>query len=63
MWSNTQEAIVIGALTLFALTFVLACSIPRIDAWEKAHGYPFGQMCNSIATGYVDTCPHRQVSR
>jgi len=29
----------------------------RIGQWERAHGYPFGQMCNSVFTGWVNTCP------
>jgi hypothetical protein len=27
-----------------------------LNQWEKHNVYPFGRMCNSIFTGYVDTC-------
>ena len=30
--------------------------VPAIDRWERQAGYPYGKMCNSIFTGYVDTC-------
>lgn len=48
--------------TAFACLFVLliACvalaNSHRIHAWEKQAGYPYGRMCNSIFTAYVDTC-------
>ena len=34
----------------------LSVAVPRINAWEKANAYPYGKMCNSIFTGYADTC-------
>ena len=43
---------VLAAIGLIAL---LAASA-QIGQWEKANGYPFGQMCNSVFTGWVDTC-------
>ncbi len=36
---------------------MLVVGVPQINAWEKAHAYPYGQMCNSVFTGYQDTCP------
>lgn len=44
------------ACVLSALVLLLA-STPRIQAWERANGYPYGRMCQSIFTAYVDTCP------
>jgi hypothetical protein len=45
------------ALTLLVCTLaVLFTAIPHIHAWEKANAYPYGKMCNSIFTAYVDTC-------
>lgn len=38
--------------------FVLILS-PQVNQWERANGYPYGQMCNSIFTGYINTCPTR----
>jgi hypothetical protein len=54
--NNTDRvtALVVG-LVVIGLA-VLAASLPTIHAWEKAHGYPYGKMCNSVFTGYVDTC-------
>lgn len=28
----------------------------RINAWERAHNYPYGKMCNSAFTGWRDQC-------
>lgn len=45
------------ALALILSTAIVALvNVPRIQAWEKANGYPFGRMCHSIFTGYADTC-------
>lgn len=42
------------ALTIGALVGLM--NVSRIHAWEQANGYPFGKMCNSVFTLYVDTC-------
>jgi hypothetical protein len=41
---------------LVALT-VTVLSGMALSQWERENGYPFGQMCNSIFTGYANTCP------
>jgi hypothetical protein len=47
------------AIALLALgaAVLAALSGPAVSAWEKANGFPFGRMCNSVFTGFVDTCP------
>jgi len=48
--------------TLIVVTSLLVCTVAlfvasvNVNAWEKANAYPYGKMCNSIFTGYVDTC-------
>lgn len=51
IWLTVAAHILAGAI------MSLTHGVPAIDAWEKANGYPYGKMCNSIFTGYVDTCP------
>jgi heme/copper-type cytochrome/quinol oxidase subunit 3 len=43
---------------LIAITWAIGLlfAAPQIHAWEKANGYPFGHMCNSVFTLYADTC-------
>jgi hypothetical protein len=50
-----MKAAIIG-LSLLTIGCSLIVMAPHINAWEKANGYPFGQMCNSVFTLYVDTC-------
>lgn len=48
-----------STLALFLASFTLLCAIvalPSIHAWEREAGYPFGRMCQSIFTGYANTC-------
>lgn len=50
-------AIVVGFLAVLGSAAVMPVyGIKHINAWEKAHGYPYGKMCNSIFTWYKDTC-------
>jgi hypothetical protein len=37
-------------LNVWALLF----GVPMVNAWEKAHGYPFGHMCD-----LTNSCPVR----
>jgi hypothetical protein len=32
-------------LSALALSIALIAIGPRIDAWERANGYPFGKLC------------------
>lgn len=53
----------IGYWTCVVLAVILTAGClagPPIARWERANGFPFGQMCNSVFTGFVDTCPHRR---
>jgi hypothetical protein len=60
MTNNTDRVMgLVAGLVVVGLA-VLAASLPSIHAWEKARGYPYGKMCNSVFTGYVDTCNHHQ---
>ena len=43
----------IAILGAFAVMIIAG---DKIGQWEQANGYPFGQMCNSVFTGWVDTC-------
>lgn len=45
----------LATVLLFLLTLVLFR--PAVNAWEKAHNFPYGQMCDSIFTNHVNTCP------
>ena len=49
-----MKTLVLSILTLVVSTAIVAAV--NMPTWERAHGYPFGQMCNSVFTGYVDTC-------
>jgi hypothetical protein len=49
---------IIITLTLLTWTIGLFFASVHVNAWEKANDYPYGKMCNSIFTGYVDTCKH-----
>lgn len=48
--------------TLIITVSFLCCTVAlfvvsaNVHAWEKANAYPYGHMCNSIFTGYVNTC-------
>lgn len=44
-------------VTVGTMIAAAALGYPNLSRWEKAHKFPFGQMCNSIFTGWVDTCP------
>lgn len=39
------------------LIVALFATLPAIHRWEREAGYPYGKMCNSVFTLYVDTCP------
>lgn len=43
-------------LSLLVLTTWGFAMIPSINKWEREAGYPYGKMCNSVFTGYVNTC-------
>ncbi len=45
------------ALAWTAVVAVLLGAQPAINAWERSRGYPYGRMCDSIFTGFEDTCP------
>lgn len=49
-----RMSLIIGALVATAV--VALTHMHDIHAWEKANSYPFGKMCNSVFTLYVDTC-------
>lgn len=42
---------------LFATALTLGALLPWVHQWEREQGFPYGKMCHSIFTGYVDTCP------
>jgi hypothetical protein len=46
------------AILLLALisinVWALAFGVPMVNAWEKAHAYPFGRMCD-----LSNSCPLR----
>lgn len=48
--------LILAVFTASMLFFILILA-PASTQWEKAHGYPFGRMCNSMFTGWADTCP------
>jgi len=48
--------IIITITSLFCALTTMAVSGTLISQWERSHDYPFGQMCNSVFTGYVNTC-------
>ncbi len=52
-----MRAFTLFIATLAITTVILFSFIPLINQWERDHNYPYGQMCNSIFTGWVDTCP------
>lgn len=45
------------AAILFGIIAIGFAIIPTIHEWERANDYPYGKMCNSAFTFYVDTCP------
>lgn len=47
------------AVLVFGIVAIMAAMLPHIHAWEKANDYPYGKICNSAFTFYVDTCPKR----
>jgi hypothetical protein len=47
---------IIALISLFTLFWLSLATRPVIHVWERDAGYPYGKMCNSIFTGYVDTC-------
>lgn len=51
-----ENVIIVGTF-LLGIGVILLVSLPIINKWEKANNYPYGLMCHSIFTGYVDTCP------
>lgn len=55
MLDNSRIVIMLAGIVVFAS--VLLLSRNHTHEWERNAGYPFGQMCNSIFTGYADTCP------
>lgn len=50
--------LVLACLFILALACGGLANVHHVNAWEKANGYPYGKMCNSIFTAYVDTCKH-----
>lgn len=44
--------------SMLVLVIVIMLNMHRVHEWEKDVGYPYGKMCNSIFTGFVDTCRH-----
>lgn len=48
------QALIIG--TVIGTLITALVNVPRIHAWERANGYPYGHMCDSIFTGFVNTC-------
>jgi hypothetical protein len=53
-WTGISVALIafIGVVSWAIIVGLIA-----IKTWEKANNYPFGFMCKSVFTGYVDTCP------
>jgi hypothetical protein len=51
-----MRALAILALNLVLLAMIGIASLPTIHTWERNAGYPWGKMCNSAFTFYVDTC-------
>ena len=49
-------AISVLSLIVAGLLAFLLFALPAVNAWERNAGYPYGQMCNSVFTLYVDTC-------
>jgi hypothetical protein len=47
-------ALILSWLVIVTSLFALS---PAISAWERRNGYPYGRMCDSIFTGFEDTCP------
>jgi hypothetical protein len=47
-------------LALILCLAVLVAALPTIHAWERDNDYPFGKMCHSVFTGFVDTCSHQR---
>lgn len=47
--------IVVAALLLATSVAMIPLGFAVSD-WERANGYPYGKMCNSVFTLYVDTC-------
>ena len=50
-----MKTLIVTASLLCAVMALFVLSA-NVKAWEKANDYPYGKMCNSIFTGYVDTC-------
>lgn len=48
IWGTCVVLMTIGSLIF---------TYPNIRRWEKSHNYPFGQMCYSVFTMWVNTCP------
>lgn len=51
-----EYAVIYVCLMAICLAICGLISVPSIHAWERQAGYPYGKMCNSVFTGYVDTC-------
>jgi hypothetical protein len=52
-----MRAVTILLTTLAVTVVVLTTLVPLINGWEHDHNYPYGRMCNSVFTGWSDTCP------
>jgi hypothetical protein len=50
-----KAAIVLLSLITISLSGLIL-GVPRINAWEAANNYPYGHMCDSVFTGFVNTC-------
>lgn len=55
----TDHPIVLAVCAvLLSAAIVTLANSHHIHAWERTNGYPFGKMCHSAFTGYIDTCKH-----
>ncbi len=54
----SNSDMVLGILAACALMLVcIVAAIGPIHQWERANNYPYGKVCNSVFTGWQDTCP------
>jgi hypothetical protein len=52
----TKIATIALCLLPTAAILTLIYIVPTVNRWEREANYPYGKMCRSVFTAFVDTC-------